>query len=276
MNKLFHLSYPASGLNEKKPMLLLIVPFIFGAAIGSFLNVCIYRIPLGISIVRPPSACPSCGHRIPFYYNVPVLGYIILGGRCSSCSARFSARYPFIEALTGAAAALLFYLHALTPEFFVYFAFAAALIVITFIDLDHKLIPDVISIPGIAAGFGASFFLPEPGVVNSLIGLVAGGGVLLAVAMGYYLLTGSEGMGGGDIKLLAMIGAFLGWKGVIVTLLAGSLTGAVLGVVFMAAYGKNTKYALPFGPFLAAGALLHLFYGAELIDWYLTGVVGMP
>ncbi len=254
----------------------LIVPFIFGAMIGSFLNVCVHRIPLGISIVHPPSRCPSCGQSIPFYYNIPVLGYLMLMGRCARCGVRISPVYPAVEASTGLFAVFLFLRFGLSVELFVYFAFVSALIVITFIDLEHQIIPDVISIPGIPLGFAASFFLVSPGVANSALGIVLGGGVLLGIAAGYYFITGAEGMGGGDIKLLAMIGAFMGWKGVVVTLLCGSLSGAVIGVAVMAATGRKGRARIPFGPFLALGAVVYLFFGAALIDWYVNSFVAGP
>ncbi|MFQ5737023.1 MAG: prepilin peptidase [Thermodesulfobacteriota bacterium] len=254
----------------------LILPFIFGAVVGSFLNVCIYRIPLGISIVHPPSKCPSCGKGIPIYFNVPVLGYLMLRGRCSSCGVRISVRYPLIEAATGVFAVLLFLRFGPSVELLVYFAFICALIVITFIDLRHQIIPDVISLPGIPAGFAASFFMASPGVLDSAIGIFAGGGALLAIAIGYYFITGAEGMGGGDIKLLAMIGAFTGWKGVVVALLCGSFLGALIGVAVIVAKGKGARYRIPFGPFLAGGAVLYLFYGTELIDWYVNSVLTGP
>lgn len=255
-------------------IIILVLPFVFGAVVGSFLNVCIYRIPLGLSLVSPPSRCSSCGKQIPFYFNIPLLGYIFLGGKCYYCKASFSIRYPIVEALTGLFAALLFNRYGVTAELFVYFALVSSLIVITFIDLDHKIIPDVISLPGIVVGFGASFFLDSPGVLDSGIGIVLGGGILFAIAAAYLLLTGKDGMGGGDIKLLAMIGAFVGWKGVIVTLFFSSFIGAVSGIAFMAVSGKGRKYAIPFGPFLASGALIYLFYGDFLINWYIMKAMG--
>lgn len=254
--------------------LFLIFPFVFGAVVGSFLNVCIYRIPEGHSIVSPPSRCMGCGRLVPFYYNIPVFGYIFLGGRCAFCKIKLSLQYPIVEALTGLIAVALFVKFGLSRELFAMFVFAAAIVVITFIDLRLKIIPDVISIPGIIIGVILSFFLQSPGVINSLIGLAVGGGFLLSIAAGYYYLTGREGMGGGDIKLLAMIGAFLGWRAVIVTILAGSFLGALIGAAVMLIAGKSSKYAIPFGPFLAFGAFLHLFYGDELIRWYLMKATG--
>ncbi len=165
----------------------------------------------------------------------------------------------------------LFKTFGLSIEFPVYFAFSASLVVITFIDLKHQIIPDVISLPGIGAGLLASYFLPH-GVLNSVIGILAGGGSLLLIAASYQFVTGREGMGGGDIKLLAMIGAFLGWKAVIITIFTGSFIGAVIGTILMLAKGKDSRYAIPFGPFLAIGALIALFFGERLINWYIMGV----
>ncbi|MBI5886026.1 MAG: prepilin peptidase [Deltaproteobacteria bacterium] len=254
--------------------IILIIPFLFGAVVGSFLNVCIYRIPAGLSVVSPASRCSSCGAGVAFYDNIPILSYIILRGRCRACRAPFSVQYPFVEALTGGFAALIFHLYGPSPEFFVYFVFTAALIVITFIDLEHRIIPDVISLPGIPIGFAASFFIASPGWMNSAIGAVLGGGFLLIVSVGYYLLAKRSGMGGGDIKLLAMIGAFLGWKGVVVTVLLSSFVGAVIGGALMVIAGKKSRYAIPFGPFLAFGALVYLFIGDILIEWYLRFAFG--
>ncbi|MFQ5328955.1 MAG: prepilin peptidase [Thermodesulfobacteriota bacterium] len=253
-------------------LLIQIFVFIFGAAIGSFLNVCIYRLPLKKSIVSPPSACPQCDRRLPFYDNIPILSYILLRGRCRGCGTSFSIRYLAVEFLTALMAVVIYAAFGPTYDALIYLLFVAALIVITFIDLDYQIIPDVISLPGIGAGTLASFFLIVPGVINSLIGMIVGGGLLYIVATSYYLVTGREGMGGGDIKLLAMIGAFLGWKGVIVTVFAGSLVGAVLGSLIMAVTGRDSRYAIPFGPFLAMGAVIYLFAGERLIDLYMTAL----
>jgi leader peptidase (prepilin peptidase)/N-methyltransferase len=254
--------------------IILIVPFLFGAVAGSFYNVCVHRIPLGLSIVSPPSSCPACGARIPFYHNIPLVSYLMLGGRCAGCRTPIPVRYPVVEAITGGLTVALFVWFWPGPLFFVYFAFVSALVVITFIDLDHKIIPDVISLPGIAIGFACSLFLPYPGYLSSIVGILAGGGILLTIALGYYVLTGSEGMGGGDVKLLAMIGAFLGWKGVLVTLLIGSFTGALIGVVSMLVFGRSGKHQIPFGPFLALGAVVYLFFGEALISLYIERAVG--
>lgn len=248
---------------------ILIIAFVFGSVVGSFLNVCIHRLPQGVSIVSPASRCPQCLRRIPFYYNIPLVSYIVLLGRCAHCRAPLSLQYPLVEAMAGLFSAMLMRRWGVSPELFIYFAFASALIVVTFIDLELQIIPDVISLPGIAVGLAASFFLRSPGMVNSVIGMLLGGGVLFMIAAAYHFIAGAEGMGGGDIKLLAMIGAFLGWKGVLLTLFAGSFLGAAFGLLIMALEHRSSKHAIPFGPFLAAGALIYLFYGQELIGLYL-------
>ncbi len=250
----------------------IIFGFFFGLLIGSFLNVCICRLPLNASIVTPPSSCPSCGKPIRFYDNIPVLSYIWLLGKCRGCAIPISARYPLVEILTGTFAALCVFRFGFTPTAAIYFAFIASLVVITFIDIDHRIIPDIISLPGIPIFFAATFFLPGISPVASITGILVGGGSLFLVAWGYYMVTGNEGMGGGDIKLLAMIGAIIGWQGVVLTIFAASITGTVIGLTLMLASGKNMKLAVPFGPFLALGAVIYIFYGTELIHWYLYGI----
>jgi len=252
--------------------LILALPFIFGAIVGSFLNVCIYRLPEGLSIVSPPSRCPVCKRYIPFYCNIPIISYLLLRGRCSRCKSPISIQYPFVEALTGLAAIALYYRYGPDVRIVIPFFFLCALIVSTFIDLKYKIILNVITFPGIVIGFIASFFMPAPGVVDSLTGIVAGGGILISIALVYHYLTGKEGMGVGDIKFLAMIGAFIGWKGVLFTLFSASIIGALSGVAVMVLFSRDSKYALPFGPFLAIGATVYFFYGGSLIEWYIRSV----
>lgn len=251
-------------------ILLSVFAFLLGAAIGSFLNVCIYRLPLGESIVFPASHCPACGTRIRPWDNIPLLSFLLLGGKCRSCRAAISFRYPLVELLNGLLTLALFLKFGPSPTFLVLLVFSSALVAVTFIDLDHQLIPDVISLPGIVVGFAASFFLPWLGWLNSLIGLLLGGGSLLVVAYLYQFLTKKEGMGGGDIKLLAMMGAFLGWRAVPFIIFAGSLVGSVVGITLMLVQKKDAKLAVPFGPFLSFGAILYIFYGRQLIHWYLN------
>ncbi|MDH3444528.1 MAG: A24 family peptidase [Deltaproteobacteria bacterium] len=257
--------------------LIVVTVFLFGTMIGSFLNVCIARIPDGKSVIRPPSHCPKCQNSIRFYDNIPILSYLMLLGRCRSCGERVSPRYLFVEALTGFLAAILVYHFGLGLAFFTGFVFVAALIVISFIDLDVRIVPDVISLPGIVAGLlfslVARFFISDPSEViptplSALIGILAGGGSLFAVAWIYERVTGVDGMGGGDIKLLAMIGAFLGWHSIPFTIFLASLAGSVVGLGLMITTGSGRRLALPFAPFLCFGATLHLFFGRELVAIY--------
>ncbi len=250
---------------------ILIILFVLGAIIGSFLNVCIYRIPAGISIVTPRSRCPHCETQIRWYHNIPIFSWLMLKGRCAYCGETVPVRYALVEALTGFLFALFFYrfgFHPMTP---VVLLLVAALVVITFIDLDHQIIPDVISLPGIPIGFLCSFLIPWVSWQASLIGILLGGGSLLAIALGYELLTGKEGMGFGDVKLLAMLGALLGWTAIFPIIFIGSTLGTLVGVPLMLLKKADSKLAIPFGPFLAAGALLHLFfiqYTDPLMRWY--------
>ncbi len=248
--------------------------FAVGAAVGSFLNVCIVRLPRKLSLVKPGSHCPHCQSPIRFYDNIPLLSYLVLRGKCRNCKARISARYFLVEGLSGLMALALFKTFGLSPEFLVYFIFFSALLVIIFIDLDTWTIPDVITLPGVVAGVAASFLLPHLNLWQSLLGLLTGGGVLFLVAMGYQLLRKREGMGGGDIKLLAMIGAFLGLPGVIYTLLASSLAGSLAGVLMMFKDKSGGATRIPFGPFLALAAMSYVFWGPALIGWYLYRLSG--
>jgi leader peptidase (prepilin peptidase)/N-methyltransferase len=252
--------------------------FIFGTIVGSFLNVCIARIPKKESVISPPSHCPRCNAGIPFYCNIPLLSYVFLRGRCRACTQPISPRYFVVELLMGVLAAALFARFGLSFGFFVGFLFVAALVVISFIDLDVRIVPDVISLPGILCGLvlsvagyfvisGDRALVPSP--ISSLIGVLIGGGFLLATAWLYEKITGVDGMGGGDIKLLAMIGAFLGWQSIPFTLFIASLVGSIVGLAYMLLTGAGRRLALPFAPFLCSGAVLFIFFGDFLIAWYL-------
>jgi leader peptidase (prepilin peptidase)/N-methyltransferase len=245
--------------------------FVLGAVIGSFLNVCIYRIPAGESVVAPRSRCPHCLTTIRWYHNLPILSWILLRGRCAYCGAPFSIRYPLVEALTGVLFALFLYRFGLHPVTPVAWLLVAALVAISFIDLDHQIIPDVISLPGIPIGFLCSFVIPWVSWQSSLLGILLGGGILLAIALGYEWLTKQEGMGLGDVKLLAMLGAFLGAPAILPIIFCASILGTVIGVPVMLVTRAGRKLAIPFGPFLATAALVYLFF-VEKIDpvarWY--------
>jgi leader peptidase (prepilin peptidase) / N-methyltransferase len=240
---------------------------VLGLTVGSFLNVCIHRIPREQSLMFPPSRCPGCEHRLSWFENVPVLSYAVLGGRCRKCRSRISIRYPLVELATMA----LFIVHGevfgwsalLVPRLL----FACAMVVLFAIDLEHHLLPNVITLPGIAIGLISSAVLP-PGLVNALIGAAIGGGVLWLIGEAYYRYSGHEGMGGGDVKMLAMIGAFLGWKLVLVTLVLSSFAGSLIGVAVIALKRGGMKYALPYGTFLALGALVASLAGDAIVNWY--------
>lgn len=240
---------------------------VLGLCVGSFLNVCIYRLPRGESLVSPPSRCPRCGKRLRWFDNIPVLSWVLLRGRCGQCRAPISVQYPLIEIVT----ALVWLLVAwMTPPGWLLasrLVLATALIVLFMIDFEHQLLPNAITLPGIVIGVAFSVVAP-PGPVDSLIGIGVGGGVLYAIAAGYYLVRKEEGMGMGDVKMLAMVGAFLGWRAVLLTLVLSSFAGAVLGVFIMAWHRGDLRYALPFGTFLAIASLVAMLAGEQILAWY--------
>ena len=239
-----------------------------GLAIGSFLNVCIYRLPRGESVVHPPSRCPSCGRGLRWFENVPVLGYLLLGGRCRTCRAAVSPMYPIVEAGTALLFLLQYWQLGWQPVLGVRLVFVAAMIALFVIDLQHRILPNVITLPGVVIGVAASLLF-EPGWRASLIGVAVGGGALWAIGEAYFRIRGEEGMGMGDVKMLAMIGAFLGWQLMLVTLLIASLAGSVFGGGMILLNRGSMKYALPLGSFLAAGALIATHLGQRLLSWYL-------
>jgi leader peptidase (prepilin peptidase)/N-methyltransferase len=250
------------------PAMLIVWAAMFGAVIGSFLNVCIYRLPLRKSIVWPASACPSCGRELLWYENVPVVSWLALRARCRTCKAPIAFRYPLVEAITAVLFASAWWYYGPGPLFFARIVFGCALVVLFAIDLEHHLLPNAITLPGIAVGFIFSFFA-EPGWESSLIGLLVGGGTLYAIAEIYYRVRHEEGLGMGDVKMLAMVGAFLGWKLTILTLMLASVAGSLIGVALIVTRRGGMKYALPFGTFLALGAAAAATVGPALLDWYL-------
>jgi leader peptidase (prepilin peptidase)/N-methyltransferase len=259
-----------------------ILIIVFGLLVGSFLNVCIHRIPREQSIVSPPSACPGCGTGIKPWDNIPLISYfILLRGKCRTCRTPISLRYPLVEAVNSLLYYAAFMQFGIGWHLPLLWLFASAMIVIIFIDIDFQIIPDVITLPGMPIGLiAAAFLLPDPfstfstsngtavfevlGLINSLIGLVVGFGLFYLIAV-----LSRGGMGGGDIKMMGMVGAFIGWKGVLLTTLLGSLTGAIVGVGLMAASKAGRKTKIPFGPYLALGALISLFFGTPILRWYL-------
>jgi leader peptidase (prepilin peptidase) / N-methyltransferase len=249
--------------------MILLFFFALGAIIGSFLNVCIVRLPRGESLIRPPSHCPNCNEPIKFYDNIPIISYIILRGKCRYCKKRISLQYPVVEALTGLMAVALFMKYGPTLQFLLLFLFSSALLVVTFIDVAYQIIPDSISIPGILFGFGASFLIPTLSWQESLLGILVGGGLLLCITIGYKWITGKDGMGGGDIKLLAMMGAWLGWKAIPFIILASSLIGIVIGGGTGLILKKGLRAKIPFGPFLAIASFVYIFFGPDILRWYI-------
>jgi leader peptidase (prepilin peptidase)/N-methyltransferase len=257
----------ASTNADGNPMTLLIA-VLFGLLIGSFLNVCIVRLPEDESIVSPGSHCRSCRAPVAWRDNIPVLGFVLLGGRCRSCGAPFSPRYAVVEVLTG----ILFGLVAMRglplDETLLQMAICAAMVVITFIDIDHFLILNVITYPAIAISPLLAWLVGHISVTDSVIGIVVGGGGLYAFAWTYEKLRHREGMGLGDVKLLAMIGGLLGWQATLFSLFAGSMIGSVVGLVAMILRRRGLDLEIPFGPFLAVASLLYMFAGPELMDWW--------
>lgn len=252
-----------------------IIAFIAGCILGSFYNVVIYRLPLGQSIVRPASRCPACGNAIAAYDNIPLVSYLLLGGRCRHCKVSISLRYPLVEGLSGLLALLLFRRYGLHPQLAIEFIFCSLLLIITMIDLDTFLIPDILSLPGIVLGLALSLFTPRLLWWESLMGIILGGGVFYLIAAGYALVRHKEGLGGGDIKLLGMIGAFIGWKGVAFTILVSSVSGTIIALPLMWRSGKGLGSTLPFGPFLAFGAIAYIFWGELFYRWYFSDLLGM-
>lgn len=264
-------------------MIGVIVAFIFGAIVGSFLNVCIYRMPLGKSVVWPGSHCPNCEKRIPWYDNIPFISYIFLKGKCRFCRQTISARYLFIELLTAIMFVLLFERFRLSYDLFFYAVLVCSLLVATFVDIKHRIIPDEISLGGIFLGFilnavgGFNLrvltYNPKP-LLNSFFGIILGGAIIyftgLLFDLVYFKLLKrppiqgeTESMGGGDVKLLAMIGAFLGWQKVLLTFFIAPVFGAVIGIVNLLIKKDHT---IPYGPFLSLGAVLSLFWADKIIN----------
>lgn len=269
--------------------LIAIFAFIFGLVIGSFLNVCISRLPQGKSVVKPASRCPKCGAAIKPYDNIPVLSYLILFGRCRSCKTRISPLYPAVELLTAILFLICVLIYGPTVVAAKWAAFSAIMVVLVFTDWRDRLLPDKVNFTGLAIGLLFSFFVvPEDGTalaianhmfdfpppasvlsfVDAILGATVGGGILWLVGEGYFRLRGREGMGFGDVKMMLMAGSFLGLRRTILTILIGSVLGALIGGAFMLASRKGSDYELPFGTFLGIAALLVVFFGTPVVTWY--------
>lgn len=255
--------------------ILVIIAALFGGIVGSFLNVVILRLPdPSQSIVFPASHCPKCSSSLHWYENIPIISYLFLRGKCGHCRVPISLQYPLVELMMALLAAALMQRFQLSITTAGYFIFCAALLVIIFIDIHHQIIPDVISLPGIVLGVLFSLVSPTVTWQSALIGLFFGGGVLYAIAFFYYLLRKVDGMGGGDIKLLAMIGAWLGWQSLPFVIFASSFSGSVVGLIAMLYQKKGGRTRIPFGPFLSLSALVYMFYSEDILfffNLYLTG-----
>jgi leader peptidase (prepilin peptidase)/N-methyltransferase len=247
---------------------LLALTAVLGLAVGSFLNVCIYRLPRGESLAYPPSRCPRCGKRLAWYDNLPVVSWLVLRGRCRRCREPISMQYPIVEIVTAATAVLVVYVTPPGPLLASRLVLSGILIVLFVIDLELQLLPNLITLPGIAFGFVFSLVAP-PGPLASLAGIALGAGILYGIAAAYYAVRREEGMGMGDVKMLAMIGAFLGWRAVLLTLVLASFSGALVGVVLLSSKREGLRFALPFGTFLAVGAFAAMMAGDAIIRWYL-------
>ncbi len=269
--------------------MIFMIVFLFGLIIGSFLNVCIVRLPREQSIVSPRSQCPRCKTLIRWYDNIPLVSFFALRGKCRSCGLPISWRYPLVELLNGLLYLWSYAAFGPTGEAGMVMALSSALLVITFVDLDHLIIPDVITLPGMVIGllaaplfmsalgppmaFGLGRFLPFGGTyltgfVNSLVGLILGAAPLFIIGWLWEKLRKVEAMGGGDVKYMGMVGSFLGWKGAFLTIMLGALTGSLVGVTLIALKKHQADKVIPFGPYLAFGTLLTMFYGVDIIDWY--------
>jgi leader peptidase (prepilin peptidase) / N-methyltransferase len=251
------------------PVALTIVMALAGLAVGSFLNVCIHRLPRGLSVVSPGSRCPACESPVRWSHNFPVVSYFWLRGRCASCGSHISPVYPLVEVITAALFVAHYWQIGWQPMLVPRVILACALVVLCVVDLEHRILPNVITIPGTALGWLFSLTLP-PGPLASGLGILVGGGILLLTAEAYYRVRGEEGLGMGDVKMLAMIGAFLGWPLALLTLVLSSVAGALVGVGLLLTGTGDMKSALPFGSFLAMGAAVASLWGEPLIAWYVS------
>jgi leader peptidase (prepilin peptidase)/N-methyltransferase len=239
--------------------------FLLGLSLGSFANVCIYRLPRKISIVTPDSFCPSCGKRIKWYHNIPLLSFILLRGRCAYCGEKISFLYPLVEGLTGIISFILFKKFGLSIQYLIYLLFCLSMIIVFFIDLYHYIIPNIITFSGIGAGILLFFLFPLLPRKDMLLGAITGGALFGGVSLLYYLLTKKVGLGEGDIKLIFMMGFFIGVKGVLFVTLLGSITGAIIGTLYLIFSKKGMREPIPFGPFLSFSAVLFVIVPEEFL-----------
>lgn len=243
--------------------------FILGLIVGSFSNVCIYRIPRNESIIYPASHCPKCRSNISPKDNIPLLSYVLLKGRCRNCKSKIFIQYPIVELITGLIYLIIYLIYGVCIQTLIYIVLASALIVVAFIDLNEQIVPDVISLPGIVIGFIISFFVPYISFLNSGLGVVAGGGIILIIGLAGSVIFKKEAMGGGDVKLAAMIGAFLGWRYIVISLFLGFFLGALAGIFLIISKIKSREDVVPFGPFIVLGSFITLLWGEKILRWYI-------
>jgi len=245
-----------------------ILIFILGLIVGSFSNVCIYRIPRNESMIYPASHCPKCRSSIKPIDNIPLLSYILLKGKCRNCGSKIPIQYPVVEFLTGLTYLIIYLIYGLNIQSLIYIILSSTLIIIAFIDLNRQIVPDMISLPGIAIGLILSFFVPYISFINSVLGVVVGGGIIFIIGLAGSVIFKKEAMGGGDVKLAAMIGAFLGWRYTIISLFLGFFLGALVGIFLILSKIKSKEDMVPFGPFIALGSFITLLWGEKILSWY--------
>ncbi len=256
-------------LASQHPLFFPFFVFILGLCFGSFANVVIYRVPLQKSVVKPRSACPQCKKPILWYQNIPVFSWLFLRGRCANCKAPISVRYPVVELLSGLLFLALFLKFGFSWTFLEMLIFGYCLLIVSFIDIDHMILPDIFTLSGVVIGLLGAVLNPERAFMSSLLGVIVGGGFLYALAYLYLVLRGKDGMGGGDIKLLAWIGAVLGVQAIPLVVMVSSVVGSIIGVAVAIRSTDGLKSGIPFGPYLVLGALIDIFFGQQITSWYL-------
>ena len=245
------------------PLLVYVVAFVLGSVTASFANVCIHRLPLRQSVIYPASRCPSCRHPLRPWHNLPLASFIALRGRCAFCRARISWRYPLVESLGGLLYLIGYHQLGLSVPTFAFALLVTALLIVSFIDLAHLIIPDTVTLPGIGIGLAIGFLPSSIGFANAMAGACLGGGIFLLITLLY-----PAGMGGGDVKLIAMIGAFVGWQAVLVTIMLSAFCGALSGLTLILLGLRGRRDPVPFGPFLAVGGIAAMLWGEALLAWY--------
>lgn len=267
-------------MNFSDPAIARVFPYaaaVIGLCLGSFYNVCIHRYLTGESIVLPASHCPKCGRRLSWWENLPLVSYLALKGRCRGCGEAISPRYPLVEGLSGVWAVLLALEYGPSAAWLVYMFFGGLFIVMSFIDLEIFILPDVMTLPGAGLAFLSAVFILDVPVLESVIGALAGAGIFLFIQVVFRVLRGIEGLGTGDIKLMLLIGALLGWKSLPLVVLIGSSLGLVGSVVLMKRANvdaRGMQTAIPFGPFLCLGGMVYILYGPSIWTWYLGVMSG--